>query len=135
MQKFCVAFVGCQDKPVEVELSATSVSPFAPTARRAGVSAALAAIRSPLASTIAFWIALASSVVTHVKSISVPVVLLNTCPVLPPLRSTREASIESPRASIAVAPSFTRSVEVGTGQLKLGVTVAIRLILRKRSAR
>ncbi len=43
-----------QRKPVEVELSATSVSPLLPTAKRAGVSAALAAIKSPFASTIVF---------------------------------------------------------------------------------
>jgi len=115
-----------------VELSATSVSPLAPTARRAGVSLAVAEIRSPLASTIEFWIALASSVVTQVKSISVPEVLLSTCPVVPPLRSTNEPSIESPSASIAVAPSLTKSVDVGTGQLKLGVTVAIMSNLQMR---
>ena len=40
--------------PVAVELSATRVSPLLPTARRAGVSFALAAIRSPFASTIEF---------------------------------------------------------------------------------
>ena len=57
--------------PVVAALSATRVSPLLPTARRAGVSAALAAIRSPLASTIVFWIAFASSDVTHTKSMSV----------------------------------------------------------------
>jgi hypothetical protein len=43
------------------------------------------------------------------------------------VRAARLASTASPKVSIAVAPSFTKSLEVGTDQPKLGVVVAIVL--------
>ncbi len=57
--------------PVASALSAVRTVPLAPTARRAGVSAAVAEIKSPLASTIDLLIA-APAFVNTVLSIAVP---------------------------------------------------------------
>ncbi len=74
-------------KPVAVELSAMRTVSLAPTAKRATVSAAVAAIMSPLASTIVLAIPAAA--------------LLNTV-----------VSIEEPSVRMAAAPSLTRSVSL-----------------------
>ena len=133
-------------KPVAVALLAFNTWPFVPTAILLKASAPVPATRSPLASmavaielvivtvpevppplipTPAVTPSMSPALVTQLKSMSVLEFLARTCPVVPPLRSTREASIASPSVSIAVAPSFTKSVEVGTLQPKLGVVVAI----------
>ena len=111
-------------RPVAAVESAVKTCPFVPTAKRAGVSAAVAAIKSPFASTIAFWIAFESSCATQEKSKSVADALANTCPVVPPLRSTNDVSMELPSVRIAAAPSLTRSVLSGVSHPKF-VVVAI----------
>ncbi len=65
-----------------------------------------------------------TSLVIQVKSISVFDVLLKICPVVPPLRSTKEVSMALPSVRIARAPSLTKSVSSGVSQPKL-VVVAI----------